>query len=86
MRRDTNPLTCRIFTTGQIAKICSMAPRTVAQWCNKGLLPCYRIPGSPDRRITRTALIAFFREYNLPMLAQLEPSGVTSSESTATPG
>lgn len=82
MKRDTNPLTCQLFTTGQIAKICSVAPRTVAQWCDKGMLAYYRIPSSPDRRITRAALIAFFRKWRLPMLDQLSPPATAPSETT----
>ena len=40
-----------IFTTGQVAKICKVAPRTVSKWFDSGRLRGYRIPGSQDRRI-----------------------------------
>ena len=55
-----------IFTTGQAAKICHVAPRTVAKWFDSGHLPGYRIPESPDRRIPRKNLIRFLRERGMP--------------------
>lgn len=51
-----------LFTTGQTAGVCSVAPRTVAKWCDSGRLKCHRIPGSDDRRITRADLVAFARQ------------------------
>ena len=40
----------KVFTTGQVAKICKVAPRTVSKWFDSGRLKGYRIPGSQDRR------------------------------------
>ena len=40
-----------ILTTGEVAKICNVAPRTVSKWFDSGQLRGYRIPGSKDRRI-----------------------------------
>ena len=48
-----------IFTTGQVAKICKVAPRTVSKWFDSGRLRGYRIPGSQDRRIPREHPIRF---------------------------
>ena len=45
----------KVFTTGQVAKICKVAPRTVSKWFDSGRLRGYRIPGSQDRRIPRVA-------------------------------
>ena len=39
----------KVFTTGQVAKICKVAPRTVSKWFDSGRLRGYRIPGSQDR-------------------------------------
>ncbi len=50
----------KVFTTGQVAKICKVAPRTVSKWFDSGRLKGYRIPGSQDRRIPREYLIKFF--------------------------
>ena len=46
----------KVFTTGQVAKICKVAPRTVSKWFDSGRLRGYRIPGSQDRRIPREHL------------------------------
>ena len=34
----------KVFTTGQVAKICKVAPRTVSKWFDSGRLKGYRIP------------------------------------------
>lgn len=56
----------RVFTTGQIAKICKVAPRTASKWFDSGKLKGYRIPGSKDRRIPRDNLVQFLREHGMP--------------------
>lgn len=48
-----------VFTTGQVAKICHVAPRTASKWIDKGLLQGYRLPGTKDRRVSREALVSF---------------------------
>lgn len=65
----------KVFTTGQVAKICKVAPRTVSKWFDSGRLRGYRIPGSQDRRIPREALIRFLKEYGMP-LGELEEEGL----------
>ncbi len=60
-----------IFTTGQVAKICKVAPRTVSKWFDSGRLRGYRIPGSQDRRIPRDHLVRFLKEHGMP-LGELE--------------
>jgi excisionase family DNA binding protein len=52
----------RVFTTGQVARICHVSPATVQKWFDSGQLTGYRIPGSQDRRIPRERLIQFLRE------------------------
>ena len=64
----------KVFTTGQVAKICQVAPRTVSKWFDSGKLRGYRIPGSQDRRIPRDQLIRFLKENNMP-LGALEEEG-----------
>jgi two-component system response regulator RpaA len=61
----------KVFTTGQVAKICKVAPRTVSKWFDSGRLVGYRIPGSQDRRIPREHLIRFLKEHQMP-LGELE--------------
>ncbi len=65
----------KVFTTGQVAKICKVAPRTVSKWFDSGRLRGYRIPGSQDRRIPREHLIRFLKEHNMP-LGELEEEGL----------
>ncbi len=57
----------KVFTTGQVAKICKVAPRTVSKWFDSGRLKGYRIPGSQDRRIPRDCLIKFLKEHGMPL-------------------
>jgi excisionase family DNA binding protein len=52
----------RVFTTGQVAKICKVSPTTVQKWFDSGRLTGYRIPGSQDRRILRERLVQFLRD------------------------
>ena len=65
----------KVFTTGQVAKICKVAPRTVSKWFDSGRLKGYRIPGSQDRRIPREYLIKFLKEHGMP-LGELEEEGL----------
>ena len=64
----------KVCTTGQVAKICKVAPRTVSKWFDSGRLRGYRIPGSQDRRIPREHLIRFLKEHGMP-LGELEEEG-----------
>lgn len=56
-----------VLTTGDVARICSVAPRTVSKWFDTGKLRGYRIPGSRDRRIPMTQLVAFMRAHGIPL-------------------
>ena len=56
-----------ILTTGEVAKICNVAPRTVSKWFDSGQLRGYRIPGSKNRRIPLNALIRFMKTHNIPL-------------------
>jgi len=56
-----------VLTTGEVARICHVAPRTVSKWFDTGQLRGYRIPGSRDRRIPRQQLTAFMRAHGIPM-------------------
>lgn len=56
-----------VLTTGEVAKICNVAPRTVSKWFDSGQLKGYRIPGSKDRRIPLNNLLQFMRDHNIPM-------------------
>jgi excisionase family DNA binding protein len=56
-----------VLTTGEVARICKVAPRTVTKWFDSGQLHGYRIPGSKDRRIPVNQLIRFMRQNNMPL-------------------
>lgn len=56
-----------VFTTGQVAEICNVAPRTVSKWFDSGQLKGYRIPGSRDRRIPLRELMRFMRAHGIPL-------------------
>lgn len=64
----------QVFTTGQVARICQVAPRTVSKWFDTGRLKGYRIPGSQDRRIPRQNLLEFMQSHGMP-LGVLAPVG-----------
>lgn len=56
-----------VLTTGQVAKICNVAPRTVTKWFDSGELRGYRIPGSKDRRIPLDKLVSFLKMHGMPL-------------------
>ena len=58
-----------VLTTGDVARICNVAPRTVSKWFDSGQLKGYRIPGSKDRRIPVSELIRFMKVHNMPAAA-----------------
>jgi two-component system, OmpR family, response regulator RpaA len=60
-----------VLTTGEVARICNVAPRTVSKWFDTGQLRGYRIPGSKDRRIPLAQLVRFMKAHGIP-LNQLE--------------
>jgi excisionase family DNA binding protein len=58
-----------VLTTGDVARICNVAPRTVSKWFDSGQLKGYRIPGSKDRRIPVSELTRFMKAHNMPPTA-----------------
>ncbi len=60
-----------VLTTGEVAKICNVAPRTVSKWFDKGQLKGYRIPGSKDRRIPLNNLVRFMKTHDMPLTGLL---------------
>ena len=59
-----------VYTTGQVATLCRVAPRTVSKWMDRGQLGGYRIPsvtGEGDRRIPRDELIRFMKSLKIPL-------------------
>ncbi len=62
-----------VLTTGDVARICNVAPRTVSKWFDSGQLKGYRIPGSKDRRIPVNELVRFMKLHDMP--TDLVPAG-----------
>jgi excisionase family DNA binding protein len=56
-----------VLTTGEVARICNVAPRTVSKWFDSGQLRGYRIPGSKDRRIPLPQLVRFMKDHGIPL-------------------
>lgn len=56
-----------VLTTGEVARICRVAPRTVSKWFDSGKLRGYRIPGSKDRRIPVPQLVRFMKAHGIPL-------------------
>ncbi|MFT4593838.1 MAG: excisionase family DNA binding protein [Phycisphaerales bacterium] len=61
-----NPFDKEVLTTGEVAKICNVAARTVSKWFDTGQIKGYRIPGSKDRRIPVQSLMNFMQEHGIP--------------------
>jgi excisionase family DNA binding protein len=61
------PVDKDVLTTGEVAKLCNVAPRTVSKWFDSGSLKGYRIPGSKDRRIPVSELYRFMKAHGIPM-------------------
>jgi len=65
------------LTTGEVARICNVAARTVSKWIDAGRLEGYRIPGSRDRRVHVRALEAFVAAHGIPVSAAGTDAGNT---------
>lgn len=58
----------RDLSTGQVASLLGVSPRTVCKWVDSGRLKGYKVPGSGGfRRVTREELKRFTQLHNLPM-------------------
>lgn len=68
-----------VLSTGEVAKICNVALRTVQKWFDSGLIKGYRIPGGRDRRIPVDELARFLEEYNMPIPDFIKHESQTTS-------
>lgn len=72
----------RAITSGVAAKMLKVAPRTIAKYCDSGILPCYRLPKLPDdkkskddkgdRRIKLGDFFDFLVNHEIPIPASLD--------------
>jgi excisionase family DNA binding protein len=54
------------LTTGSVARICKVAPRTVSKWVDSGRLRGHLVPGGVQRRIPREYLLRFLKVHGMP--------------------
>lgn len=57
----------RIYTSGEVSKLCEVATTTVNRWFDSGQLKGFRVPGSKHRRIPRANLIEFLKGHGFPL-------------------
>ena len=56
----------KIYTTGEVSKICQVSMSTVNKWFDMGQLNGFRVPGSRHRRIPQADLLQFLQKYGIP--------------------
>ncbi len=56
----------RVFTTFQVAEMCSVQPSTVIKWANQQRIRVYTTPGG-HRRVRKSDFMEFLKKYNLPI-------------------
>ncbi len=52
------------LTTGKIAKMFKVAPRTVAKWIDTGMMKGTKIPGGKHRRVEPSEVVRFAEEHH----------------------
>jgi len=61
----------KVLSSGEVAQICHVAPRTAQKWIDAGLLKGYRIPGSRDRRVPVEEMVRFMKHHGIPVSPEL---------------
>ncbi len=77
MQRTVNDLIRQdVFTTGEIALLWDVAPRTVTKMTDRthNPLPSYRIGDGLDRRMPRDTLLIFMKAHHIPLMRLEDPS------------
>ena len=57
----------KLYTTGEVAKICNLSQQTVIRCFDAGRVEGFRIPGSKFRRIPHDSLIKFMQSNDIPI-------------------
>lgn len=60
------------LTTGDISRMCLVAPRTVARWFDTGQLVGWKVPGSKFRRFTERTVYDFLVKNKMPIPVELQ--------------
>lgn len=69
------------FTSGQIATLCNVNPRTVLRWITSGKLKAFRLPGG-NHRVPEDDFLAFLNDNGLPVPAELQHTASPDGESS----
>jgi two-component system response regulator VicR len=67
MLEEKNPKISEILTTGQIAKICRVDPRTVTRWIDEGVLKAYELPVTGFKRVRIEDFLTFLRSHKIAL-------------------
>lgn len=62
----------KTYTTGEIAKLCDVHLRTVIRWIERGSLKGFKLPGRGNNRVLASDLVAFLKEYSMPIPDELQ--------------
>jgi len=57
----------KVYTSGDVAKICGVSPDTVSRWFDVGHIDGYRLGPGGDRRIPHDNLRAFMIKHGIPL-------------------
>ena len=68
------------FTSGQIATLCNVNPRTVLRWITSGKLKAFRLPGG-NHRVPADEFLTFLNDNGLPVPAELQCTATRASGS-----
>ena len=64
----------KVYTSGEVARICGVSPDTVSRWFDLGQISGYRLGPGGDRRIPYESLRGFMVSHGIP-LHRLEEEG-----------
>ncbi len=62
-----NPNPEKVFTSGEVARICGVSADTVSRWFDVGHIEGYRLGPGGDRRIPEEKLRAFMLRHGIPL-------------------
>jgi excisionase family DNA binding protein len=57
----------KVFTSGEVARICGVSPDTVSRWFDLGQIQGYRLGPGGDRRIPLESLRQFMQNHGIPL-------------------
>ena len=72
----------RFLTTGEIAKICEVSPKTVIAWIERKQLQSFRI-GKGPRKVTLSDLFDFLVSRNFPVASRAELARMVEEQASS---